>query len=469
MNHMTQRSRTWVFTVNNPRYVSNGQPTWIQFLQRAIRDDDTAMVVQLEQGANGTPHLQGVIRYKNACLGSVAADRLEAAFYQRPHVEKCLGGWGKAAEYCRKLQKVDANGGVSIRLQGPWEFGDLPAQGKRKDVERAAELYMNPLRTLEDKIREDPGSFMKWGSNCQRLHAMFAPHRKPNDPMTVILLHGPPGGGKTTYAQTVLVPYYLSQGFRGVYFKGDTTQWWHDYEGEEIIICDEAGGHLGTASHLNMLLDPALAPKMEVKGAHRRSNAKVWIFTTNYRETEWYDWDKVKGRLTALQRRIHHFGYMNPDGLYQVDWHTCHGQALDHGPVPAGWVPPLADAGPPVEQHQLIDEAAAEEDEEKITGPRVLMEQPFWVPQNVVEEADEVLVPPTAPPRRKKKKDTGKRGRKRSRYIDDEAACSDPEDENPDMSWDLDDFIEDDELSTVHEHSMSLEEIEGTEDNPIVL
>ena len=98
-------------------------------------------VGQLEQGANGTPHLQFVQNFKNAVrLG---------------HFKKCLPQarcepvlvGGGADKYCVKQE---------TRVGGPWEYGEKPMQrNSRKDWEAVF------LKTKQGRIEEIPADIRK--------------------------------------------------------------------------------------------------------------------------------------------------------------------------------------------------------------------------------------------------------------------------------------------------------------------
>lgn len=90
------RSRCWFFTWNNP-----GKDVLAQI---GNTFHSVEYVCQLELGDSGTPHLQGVVRYKNP------RDCVEDCLFSLCHWERCRN-WKAACKYCSK---------VATRIDGPW-------------------------------------------------------------------------------------------------------------------------------------------------------------------------------------------------------------------------------------------------------------------------------------------------------------------------------------------------------------
>jgi len=110
------RARSYCFTVNNPNedevLVSQSwDPTSYNYL-----------VYQLEEGAEGTRHLQGYINLKNPRDFDSFCDWFPG---RRVHLEIAKGNAKQNRNYCTKSEG---------RIEGPWEFGVLPEQGKRNDL-----------------------------------------------------------------------------------------------------------------------------------------------------------------------------------------------------------------------------------------------------------------------------------------------------------------------------------------------
>jgi len=94
--HTTIRSRCWFFTFNNPQRYKYCD----EILTQAFKDFEK-YVFQLEKGEiNGTPHIQGFVRLKNArCLSGMQKILLEYPI----HWEVCRNEEA-AIQYCQKEQ-----------------------------------------------------------------------------------------------------------------------------------------------------------------------------------------------------------------------------------------------------------------------------------------------------------------------------------------------------------------------------
>lgn len=89
-NTSTPRSRTWFFTYNN--YEKDECHKITEYLK------GTEYVFQEETGENGTPHLQGCIKFKNAKRFQEIKN-----VWPKWHLEKCKK-WQAAIEYCTKKE-----------------------------------------------------------------------------------------------------------------------------------------------------------------------------------------------------------------------------------------------------------------------------------------------------------------------------------------------------------------------------
>lgn len=96
-------SRTWFATLNNPGEDSQ------QLLESLVsKKKATWTLGQLEQGQEGTPHLQFMLHKENASTLS-AMKKLSG----RAHWEECRD----------PLKSIDYVSKESTRLAGPWEYG----------------------------------------------------------------------------------------------------------------------------------------------------------------------------------------------------------------------------------------------------------------------------------------------------------------------------------------------------------
>lgn len=123
------RSKVWMFTLNNPEDV---------FAPMEFIQEDEFIVWQLEQGASGTPHLQGYVEFKNKKrLASVKK------LCARAHWEQRRGTQDQAVEYVTK---------DDTRVDGPWSYGTQQQPGQRTDLELLRDMMKNgdSLETIKD-------------------------------------------------------------------------------------------------------------------------------------------------------------------------------------------------------------------------------------------------------------------------------------------------------------------------------
>lgn len=120
------RSRAWFFTWNNPEEGT--------VAQLGSTFSEVEYVCQLERGEEGTPHLQGVIRFKNPREGP------GEDLFGLCHWERCRN-WRAAVKYCTKVES---------RIDGPWtNVEGLTWRETIKDPLAGRELYWWQKNVLE--------------------------------------------------------------------------------------------------------------------------------------------------------------------------------------------------------------------------------------------------------------------------------------------------------------------------------
>jgi len=77
------------------------------------------MVFQLEEGEQSTPHLQGYVTLVKKVHITTLKTKLAP---MQPHLEVAAGNAAQNRRYCTKAEK---------RLEGPWEYGEMPKMGKQ--------------------------------------------------------------------------------------------------------------------------------------------------------------------------------------------------------------------------------------------------------------------------------------------------------------------------------------------------
>ncbi len=245
-----KRTRAWCFTLNNPQ--EDEYPELGPLM--------TYLVYQLEVGAEETPHLQGYIYYKQIKSLSHVNKLLP-----RAHIEAARSNPKTNRTYCTK----------EPRLDGPFEYGELPIQGERTDI---TALYTSILagKRKRELFEEYPTTMSRYHRMYDEIHLYcMKPLRKLRE---VILLIGPPGSGKTSFVHTLWEnTIFFDQGSQtsgGLWFDG--------YDQHERVLIDDFAGrasHTTLTTLLRMLDDYPV--KLQIKGSFVWFNPDCVYITTN--------------------------------------------------------------------------------------------------------------------------------------------------------------------------------------------
>ena len=270
------RSTTWCFTLNNP--------TEDEVLLPQSWDPETYkyLVYQLEQGENGTPHLQGYISFNNQKRFS---EFRKYFVDERAHVAVAKGTAKQNRKYCTKEEG---------RIQGPWEFGVMPNPGKRTDLMQCKAL-LDSGATLKEVSESYFSQFVRY-SKAFKEYALL--HTVPrNWEMDIEVVYGSTGTGKSRYCY---------ENYPDAYWKSKNSgqqQFWDGYNGEETIVIDEFYGWFSW-DYLLRLTD-RYPFSLDIKHGTVPLVARKIIFTSNKHPRDWYPnskygWDDSN----PLKRRI---------------------------------------------------------------------------------------------------------------------------------------------------------------------
>jgi len=272
------RARSWCFTLNNP--------TEEEILKPQSWEGYNYLVYQLEQGEAGTPHLQGYVNFKNP----VRFSEIRKLFIDsRAHVSAAKGTAEQNKKYCTKEEG---------RIQGPWEYGDVPKPGKRNDL-----LAVKELLDLGASLTEVSDSFFsqfcRYSRAFKEYQLLHSPRR--SWPMEVRVIWGSTGTGKSRWCQ---------ENYPDAYWKSKNSgaqQFWDGYLGQSTIVIDEFYGWLSW-DYLLRLLD-RYPFSLDTKHGTVNCSAKTIIFTSNKHPKDWYPnskygWDDsnpLRRRLTEVR------------------------------------------------------------------------------------------------------------------------------------------------------------------------
>lgn len=250
----------WIGTLNNP-----DTTTMEEFIKAWV---DIAGAVyatgQLEKGANGTPHIQYFVQYKDKKrLGTLKKQCSKSNFTG-------INLNNGADNYCNK---------EDTRVEGPWTFGIRPAKlNKTGDLARRNKelIEMGAKRAID----EGHVKIEKLKSLMQSLDAytlLSPPIAAIEGPLQHEWHWGVSGSGKSHNTRTKYPDAYL---------KGRNV-WWDGYTNQETVIIEEMAPDKICASHMKDWADK-WSFIAQVKGSSVKIRPIRILVTSNYSIQECY-------------------------------------------------------------------------------------------------------------------------------------------------------------------------------------
>lgn len=271
------RARHWCFTLNHPTEEELLTLSGMSATSRAFM----YMVFQIEEGSNGTRHVQGYLEFNEALRFST----VKRLISPRVHLEKRRGTREQARAYCMKEES---------RIEGPYEFGTwIPGgSGRRTDLH---DIRAQVIRgTTEIELWDS--YFPTMVRNYRAIDRYRGLKSIPRDtPPVVHVLYGPTGTGKSKWCYET---------FPGAYWKSQDG-WWDEYDGQETVICDEFYGWIKYSLLLRICDRYPL--RMERKGGFINFTCKNILFTSNIEPEKWY---KNIEDISAFIRRVNIWHYL---------------------------------------------------------------------------------------------------------------------------------------------------------------
>lgn len=250
------RLSRFVFTVNN---YTDEEHRWLTTTWPASATKPSWLIVGKEVGENGTPHLQG------ACiLGGQKAFSVIKTWpgFRRAHLEKMHGKPEDSKLYC---SKEDLH---------PFEFGILPAPGKRSDLAYAVESIKEG-KTMMQMTDEHGVEVVKFYKGLITLRSLRSLPRDPSNPPTIYWLYGSTGTGKTKRAWEFGTAY---GGYSSIWISSGTTQWFDGYDGQRVAIFDDFRTK-GTSFSFLLRITDRYPMSVPFKGGFVNWNPEIIIFT----------------------------------------------------------------------------------------------------------------------------------------------------------------------------------------------
>lgn len=279
------RNRNYLVTVN---YRDDDEQPWETINEARLRlvggenPDIKYACAQIEAGETGRPHVQAVVCFRQPKSLSAARDsigiegiHLEAIGSTQADLRRCI-------DYCRK---------AAGRIEGPWEWGEAPAQGRRSDLATVASRIIRG----EDERKlafEYPSTFIQYGRGIRVFQGLIQQPQAQDRKLYWIA--GTTGVGKSHLAWNRFPDAY------GLF----QWKWWEGYGGQSVVIADDLDLTEVQVGEFLRYTDrwPARVP---IKGGSVPIRFTTIIFTSNV------PWEDFKARLSndgnqldAVQRRL---------------------------------------------------------------------------------------------------------------------------------------------------------------------
>jgi len=306
------RARAWCFTIH--ARTEADQHNWLLhphtaeipdlFWQYDLEESGVQYAIfQIEKcPETGRIHIQGALQ-----LDKQQRLTWMKKLHSTAHWEVMKGNWQQNIDYCSKSE---------TKINGPWEFGTRPKQGKRTDLETVGALVKEGKTNLEivETVGAGASRFQKHIGFLRSTYGEKDSDRQEQG-VRVIVLYGPTGTGKTFAAVNKLSggrPYHIlnapSQKAAHLWFDG--------YENQKVLVIDDFDGFLDFRYFLKVL--DVYKFNAEIKGGHVWAVWDTVIITSNTHPSAWFT---VGIDTSPLQRRIKEIRLCEHQGTYKrVDW-----------------------------------------------------------------------------------------------------------------------------------------------------
>lgn len=241
------------------------------------------VVWQKEQGAHGTPHLQGYFVVHKSHGKQLSLKWIKEHIDKHAHFEKRMGTHQQAIEYCKK---------ADTRMSGPWTYGEHIDEQENKSL--AGDKKKESLAVIKNKIDDGVsieelwedhfGSMVHYGKSFKQYSMMKLQNEQRPDPITFVFW-GAPGTGKTHRVITSLrrlnaTAFWYRPGVNGAWFDG------YDPLVHNAVVFDEFKGQVPYTLFLALL--DKYPCHVEGKGTSIAWRPKYIFITSNFAPNEWY-------------------------------------------------------------------------------------------------------------------------------------------------------------------------------------
>lgn len=281
-------ARAWCITLNCAEQNIPTESEWKTWMEQLNAERYCA---QVETGESGTPHVQAYVYIASKARLSALKKVLP-----RAHLEIRKGTEKEAWEYCTK---EPTRSGWRLEHGAP-----ISGQGHRSDLESACAILKEAPHGLKRVAEEFPIQIVKYHKGLASLNALLHPVRSAEfRPITVTVLWGDPGSGKTRRAcEESGGDLYKLASYK--------PEWWDGYIGQKHLLLDDFYGQMEMERFL--MVTDGYEFALPVKGgfAGRPVWTHIWITSNAHPSDWWSEPGQKKPQPGALTRRftggVHH-------------------------------------------------------------------------------------------------------------------------------------------------------------------
>ena len=294
-NHNTQKSRGWVFTINN--FSEEEKEKIIRLINDPRVKYGIAETEHTGEG-EGTPHIQGYIYFENArCFNPV-----KGLIGERAHIEAAKGNPEQNYDYCSKEDTVFVKRPLTKKKTPFLEMYEDIKTLSLEEIERKypREMYLRREKIMQVVIQSAMKNVIVYDGDL---------------PAKNWWVWGEPGVGKSRWAS--------SNGEYAEIFKKNFNKWWDGYNllsTKIVIIEDYPCAPQGNALVQHMKIWGDRYPfEGECKGSHMLIEPRRFflIVTSNYSIDMCFQTEDDKD---AIKRRFHEVKMVKGDLLSMGDF-----------------------------------------------------------------------------------------------------------------------------------------------------
>ena len=230
----------------------------------------------------GKKHYQGCVYFYDAKTISTAQKKL--------HIGKSHMEWEQKSdteddpiEYCKKDKCF-------------FEFGSMPQQGKRTDLEAVAKSILDGTLRVTDILEQSPIMYHQYGRTLTALEDLKLTRKWRTEMTEGIWMYGTTGVGKSHIAFQDYHPdtHYLVP---------DDNGWWDKYTQQDTVIINDFRGHIKYDKLLQMVDKFPFDVNRRGKPPMPFLSKKV-IITSSLKPSEVYCNRQEKDDIKQLERRF---------------------------------------------------------------------------------------------------------------------------------------------------------------------